>query len=384
MDEHATHPLAPEGGASLGWRANGGLFVLTLASVFVTLFYFNKISGVPTATAVGDAAQFTGALLAILTAHEFGHYIAARAHGVDVSLPYFIPFPILSPFGTMGAVIRMRSAIPTRRALLDIGAAGPLAGIALAIPLYAWGVAHSPVVAIGSTPGVELGSSLLSRAIDRVFAPATPEGMEISLSPVAYAAWAGMLITMINLLPAGQLDAGHVAYALLGERQNRVARWVHRSILAFFFVSVASFAARDLRAGFGLWHLGRHVYNSLFWLVWFEALAVLGGFTPRRAEASPQPPDQVPLATRAVVTLGIVFTAWVLHDRASPFLWVALLSGVGVLLALEVRWGSLRPASRALEHPPTGGAALSPGRAVVAVATLALFVALFMPTPFVF
>jgi hypothetical protein len=155
-------------------------------------------------------------------------------------------------------------------------------------------------------------------------------------------------------------------------------------MLAFFFVSVASFAARDVRAGFGLWHLGRHVYNSLFWLVWFEALAILGTFTSRRAGASQQPSDQVPLATRGILILGLVLTSWVLHDRASPFLWVALLSGLGVLVALEVRWGSLRRASHALEHPPTGATPLSRGRAVVAVATLALFVALFMPTPFVF
>ena len=100
----------------------------------------------PRRAALAHAAQFTGALLAILLAHEFGHYIAARLHKVDASLPFFIPLPILSPFGTMGAVIRMRSVIPTRRALFDIGAAGPLAGLALAIPLYAWGVAHSEVV----------------------------------------------------------------------------------------------------------------------------------------------------------------------------------------------------------------------------------------------
>ena len=109
--------------------------------------------------------QYTASLLAILLAHEFGHYIAARIHKVDASLPFFIPLPLLSPFGTMGAVIRMRGVIPTRRALLDIGAAGPLAGLALAIPLYAWGVAHSQVVPIdGSLAGGVRGARRLAAA----------------------------------------------------------------------------------------------------------------------------------------------------------------------------------------------------------------------------
>jgi membrane-associated protease RseP (regulator of RpoE activity) len=393
MDDRVTGPLDQPRSAPLGWRANGGLFVLTLASVFVTLFMLDKSAGEATGIAVREAAEFTAALLSILLAHEFGHYVAARLHGVDASLPYFIPLPILSPFGTMGAVIRMRSIIPTRRALLDIGASGPLAGMAVALPLYAWGAAHSQVVPLDAAAGGELGSSLLLRALDRVFAPAIPEGMDLMLSPVAYAAWAGMFVTMINLLPAGQLDGGHVAFALLGDRQNRVARWVHRSMLVFFFVSVASFAARDVRAGFGLWHLGRHVYNSLFWLVWFEALAVLGSMTSRRPGGGPPTPnssrtddslDQVPLATRAVITIGLVLTSWVLHDHGSAFLWMALLAALGVLITLEARWGALRPSSHALDHPPTGPTPLPLGRAIVAVVTLSLFVLLFMPTPFVF
>src|SRR5262249_11230754 len=160
---------------------------------------------------------------------------------VDASLPYFIPMPLLSPFGTMGAVIRMRGVIPTRRALLDIGASGPLAGLFFAIPMYVWGAAHSRVVPAAGAGVVELGDSLLLRLLDRIGAPTIPEGMELELSPVAFAAWAGMFVTMINLLPVGQLDGGHVAYALLGPRQNKFAQTVHRSMLAFFFVSLGSY-----------------------------------------------------------------------------------------------------------------------------------------------
>src|SRR4029077_8602604 len=106
----------------------------------------------------------------------------------------------------------------------------------------------------------------LLRLLDHWFAPPITSGTDLRLSPVAFAGWTGMFITMINLLPVGQLDGGHVAFSLFGPRQNRIAQWAPRSMLVFFFVSVASFVARDVRAGLGVWHLGHHVNDSLFWL----------------------------------------------------------------------------------------------------------------------
>jgi membrane-associated protease RseP (regulator of RpoE activity) len=363
--------------ARVAWRTNAWLFVATVVSVFMTWMGHEPHSR----GGVLRALQYTGALMAILLAHEFGHYIAARVHKVDASLPYFIPLPVAF-LGTMGAVIRMRSVIPTRRALLDIGAAGPLAGLALAIPLYAWGVAHSSLVSLDA-PGsdaVELGSSLLLRLLDSVFGPAVPEGMDLMLSPVAFAAWAGMFVTMINLLPVGQLDGGHVAFALFGPRQNRIGQWVHRSMLVFFFVSIASFAARDVRSGMGLWHFGRHVNTSLFWLFWFEALAVLGSLSSP-AYGGERGQARLGIGTRAFAMLGLAVLAGVLHDSASPVLWGAWFVGLGLLVAMEVRWGALRPASTLLDHPPTGSQPLTPLRAAIAVLTLAFFVLLFMPAP---
>jgi Zn-dependent protease len=365
------------------WWVPVAFFLATLASVFFTYLSFEPGPG---RIATKGAAQFTAALLSILLAHEFGHYTAARLHKVDVSLPYFLPLPIVSPFGTLGAVMRMRSPITTRRALLDIGAAGPLAGLALAVPLYAWGAAHSQVVAFdGTGGGLELGDSILLRMLDGIFGPALPAGTELSLSPVALAAWAGMFVTMINLVPAGQLDGGHVAYALFGPRQNRVAQWVHRSMLAFFFVSLASFVARDLRAGFGLWHLGRDVQNSIFWLVWFEILAVIGSVTGGREERRDEGPssEAPPLGnqTRVFAVAGLVGLAWLLSEYGSPLAWSTWFAGLGVLLAMEARAGVLRPTSALLDHPPTDPDGLKPGRAVVAAVTLALFALLFMPTP---
>jgi membrane-associated protease RseP (regulator of RpoE activity) len=364
-------PIVGAAPIPLAWRNNALLFLATVASAFFTRFEI--VHAGP-----GDAAAYTAALMAILLAHEFGHFIAARIHRVDASLPYFIPLPYVSPFGTLGAIIRMRSPIPTRRALLDIGAAGPLAGLALAIPLYAWGYAHSQIVRIGDVDGgVTLGSSLLMRLLERLFGPALPEGTDMFLSPVAFAGWVGMFVTMINLVPLGQLDAGHVAYALFGPRQNVIARWVHRSMLIFFFVSLGSFVARDVRAGMGLWHFGRHVDNSLFWLMLFEGFALLGALSagPRSA------PDGLGVTTRAFAMLGLALIAGVLRDRTAALPWAGWCAGLGVLVAMEIRSGALSPSSTLLDHPPTGPEPLRSGRVAVAVLTLAFFVLLFMPTP---
>jgi Zn-dependent protease len=372
-------PMAAVGpsAARLAWRTNAWLFVATVASTFVTWL---GMHGPASRENLVEAGKYTVALMAILLAHEFGHFIAARIHRVDASLPYFIPLPFVSPFGTMGAVIRMRSVIPTRRALLDIGAAGPLAGMALALPFYSWGIAHSQVVAIDGSQGdfVTLGSSLLSRLVDLAMGPSVPEGHDILLSPVGFAGWVGMFVTMINLLPVGQLDGGHVAYALFGRRQNRIAPWVHRSMLAFFLVSLASFLARDVRAGLGLWHIGRHVNNSLFWLVWFEVLAALGTLSVRREESSSA---GLGVRTRAFATLGLAVLAGVFRDESSIAVWGSWCIGFAVLVVMEARWGALRGSSTLLDHPATGAEPLRIGRAAVAVVTLALFALLFMPTP---
>ncbi len=332
------------------------------------------------------AVEFTASLMAILLAHEFGHFVAARIHRVDASLPYFLPLPVLSPFGTAGAVIRMRAVIPTRRALLDIGAAGPLCGLIVALPLYAWGVAHSdvvPAVPSATEPGhaMQLGTSLLVAWLDRLFGPHVGEGMDIMLSPVAYASWAGMFVTMINLLPVGQLDGGHVAYAWLGRRLDGLTPWVHRSLLAFFFVSLFGFIARDLRAGLGFWHFGRHINDALFWLVWFEVLAILGTLASRSKPDEGHPDRDLSPSTRAVGTLGLAIVAGALQEKTSVGPWAIWVCGLLVFLTMEARWGALRAGCGLLRHPDSGGAPLGRGRVAVAVLTLGLFALLFMPTP---
>ncbi|AKU96928.1 hypothetical protein AKJ09_03592 [Labilithrix luteola] len=373
-----------EAAAKPAWRTNLFLFLATIASVFVTGFL--TIGGgaleapLSNRAALVRGAQFTATLLSILVAHESGHYIAARIHKVEASLPYFIPLPLLSPFGTMGAVIRMRGHIPTRRALLDIGASGPLAGLVFAIPLYVWGVAHSPLVTVSGEGTVWFGDSLLLKLIHHFVAPPIPEGMDIELSPIAMGAWGGLFVTMINLLPVGQLDGGHVAYALFGPKQDRYATIVHRSLLAFFFVIVFGHVARDVKAGLGLYYMGRHVANAMFWLVWFVVLAILGELASRGRPGATKP-QAITIRTRALSVVGLLAVSVVARDHHSPLYVLAFFAGLGLLLTMEAKGGVLAKHDL-LDHPSTGSAPLDKPRMLVAIVTLLFFVLLFMPEPF--
>ena len=156
----------------------------------------------------------------ILGAHELGHYFAARYHKVPVSLPYFIPMPF-SIIGTLGAFIRLKAPIKNRRALLDIGAAGPLAGFVFAVPILLIGLASSETTTPPESGGYMLeGNSILYALMKiAVFGRFLPDGSEdVLLNQVAWAGWVGLLVTALNLIPLGQLDGGHIAYVLFGRR----------------------------------------------------------------------------------------------------------------------------------------------------------------------
>jgi membrane-associated protease RseP (regulator of RpoE activity) len=239
---------------------NLALFLATLATTLWAGFGLSPLAAsAPTlANVLRGGLPFAASLVLILFSHEMGHYVLARRYGVRATLPYFIPVPFGA--GTLGAVIRMRSAIPSRRATLDIGAAGPIAGFVVAVPLLLLGLALSEVRDVGVSPaGSALASpfSLLRAVLEgRPLAPeatgfhffgeslvtwgarwvvvgALPPGHDVILHPVAFAAWIGLLVTALNLVPAGQLDGGHVIYALLGRRRAfLVARLVALGLLA--------------------------------------------------------------------------------------------------------------------------------------------------------
>ena len=217
---------------------------------------------------------FTISLLAILLAHEFGHYLAARYHKTIVTLPYFIPFP-LSPFGTMGAFIQLKEPPKNKRILLDIGIAGPLAGLVIAIPVLFIGLSLSEVdrlpLVMDQAVSLEGNSILYLLAKFIVFGQWLPGpggyaglnpiiywvryfftglplpfgGVDVLLHPVAWAGWAGLLVTALNLIPAGQLDGGHIIYTLLGKKSRMVLP----------FVLIALIALGTVWSGWWLWAL---------------------------------------------------------------------------------------------------------------------------------
>jgi membrane-associated protease RseP (regulator of RpoE activity) len=175
---------------------------------------------------------FSLTLMTILLAHEMGHYLAAMYHHVDASLPYFLPSPLM---GTFGAFIRVRSPIYSKRALFDIGVAGPLAGFVFLAPALAVGLAFSKVIPNIARQGeIQFGAPALQWFLERLIFPGV-RSADIYLHPVARAAWVGMLATALNLLPIGQLDGGHILYALFPRSHRLVSRWLSILLLPFGF-----------------------------------------------------------------------------------------------------------------------------------------------------
>ena len=209
--------------AQLPW-VNIGLFLLTVLSTLWTGAAYYGQSGFwqhPERILKGWPYSFW--LLAILGFHEFGHYLTARYRRVRVTLPYFIPAPTL--LGTLGAFIRSKSPFKNRGELLEVGAMGPVAGFVVAIIAIAIGLRLSEIVPeTGAEGALILGDSLLFSALTKIMLGGLPEGFTVMLNPVAFAGWVGLLVTMLNLLPLGQLDGGHILYALFGRKQIIISR----------------------------------------------------------------------------------------------------------------------------------------------------------------
>jgi membrane-associated protease RseP (regulator of RpoE activity) len=224
------------------------LFVLTVASTAQvgTDYYLSFASAFGTARLsmdgyfVARGLIYSAAVLGILGAHEMGHYIACRIYNVDATLPFFLPFPLLSISGTLGAVIKIREPFPNRRALFDIGVAGPVAGFVVLVPLLFFSISRSSVVHAAIPPGsVSFGEPLLFKLVSWLKFGSIPDGYQLNLHPVGFGAWFGMLATAWNLLPFGQLDGGHLTYATLGERSRYVSIATVAGSVAMCFVSVS-------------------------------------------------------------------------------------------------------------------------------------------------
>jgi len=166
---------------------------------------------------------FSLTLILILLTHELSHYFMSRRHNVSATLPYFIPAP--SIIGTFGAVIKMKPPIPDRRSLIDIGASGPIAGFIVAVIASVIGLSLSEAKPTGELQGgLAFGTSILFDFLSKIVLHVDPEKYDILLHPIAFAGWIGLLVTSLNLLPIGQLDGGHITYALLGEKHEWISK----------------------------------------------------------------------------------------------------------------------------------------------------------------
>ena len=202
----------------------------TLAINYISALNYYGLSGMRNPYLI--ALSFSVSVMAIIGTHELGHKIAAAYHGVKATMPYFIPFPF-SLIGTLGAVIRVKSPLPTRDAAIDLGVSGPIAGFLVAIPVTAIGLRLSIVVpgsAVPSKGGVYFGTNLLFELLTKAVLHA-PDNYVIFLHPIAMAGWVGLLVTFLNLIPVAQLDGGHVLRAFISERTHRIVTYVTAFLL---------------------------------------------------------------------------------------------------------------------------------------------------------
>jgi membrane-associated protease RseP (regulator of RpoE activity) len=263
------------------------LFLLTLLSTLIAGALQQGVDLFNHPWSIWKGIPFSFTLTMILGAHEFGHYFMSRRHHIDVTLPYFIPAP--SIIGTFGAFIKMKSPIMDRKILLDVGAGGPIAGIIVSVPILLIGLYLSELTFHSAGSGMRLGSSMLFSLFGWIVYGAMPDEANLILHPIAFSGWIGLLVTSLNLLPVGQLDGGHVAYAVLGIRQRLVAKGV---IVVLLGLGVAGWVG---------------------WLIWAAILVFMGTAHP------PVVYDSVPLDRKRLIIGWITLAIFVLTFTPVPF-----------------------------------------------------------------
>ncbi|HTW90878.1 MAG TPA: site-2 protease family protein [bacterium] len=226
---------------------------------------------------------FSLSIILVLGSHELAHFLTARRLGVDATPPYFLPVP--HPMtGTMGAFIRIESPVPTKSALVRVGVSGPLVGFLVALPVSFIGLLLSKSVAVTGSPGIQLGSPLVFWLMSELLHPKLGPGKDLMLNPVAFAGWLGLFVTALNLLPIGQLDGGHVAYAVFGRRWQKLS-WIVIAVLAVL---------------------------GMFWLGWpfWALLAIILGLRhpPPMDDLTPLNKADWRLVAAAVVIMVLTFT----------------------------------------------------------------------------
>lgn len=276
------------------------MFVLTVATTLYAGTWWYNIDLAENPLAIVDAWPFTAAVLGVLATHELGHYVMSRYYGVEATLPYFIPVP--PPIGTMGAIIRMRGRIPSRRALFDIGVAGPLAGLAATIVVTVIGLHLDPISVVegSSQQGsgyIKFNDPLLLVLLADWFGQPTAYGPGQAVNPVVFGGWVGMFVTFLNLIPVGQLDGGHILRAALGRRQETVAAAVPGVLFAL---------------SAGLYFLTDYVQSVVLWAIW----GIIALVMVRAGSATPLRED--PIGSVRWVIAGLTFGLGVLCFMPVP------------------------------------------------------------------
>lgn len=269
-------------------------YVLAIATIFTTMIVGSLLFGGRPDISPADIMKglpFTIAIMAVLGSHEAGHYIVAKKHGMQTSLPYFIPFPNM--IGTMGAVIKHRGPIPNRKALFDVGISGPLIGLIVSIVVTIIGMLQPPVTQSSDFFQIQLSVPFLFEFITRFI----PLNTELISYPIAFAGWVGMLVTALNLIPAGQLDGGHVLRAMIGEKAKEASR-----VIPFILISLGFYVTYVLdRDGF-------------IWVLWGIFLSFFA------AAGHPKPlDDDIPLGKGRMALGVITFILGLLCFTLVPF-----------------------------------------------------------------
>ncbi len=315
----------PDRASSRRWLVATALLFLTFAS---TVYAGARYAAGRDPATLGELAaglSFGLPLMSILVGHELGHFVVARLHGVPTSPPYFLPMPPqIFVVGTMGAVISVREPVRSRNVLVDFAIAGPLAGLVISAIVLSIGLAESPVGPV-KTPSLLEGRSLLYLALLRLVKGPIPAGMDVELSPTAFAGWVGLLVTMINLVPCGQLDGGHVAEAALGPGYARFSRRIMGALCVLGLVVAGLGVGRLLSLGHPLSRAAQGIGEGMPWLVWCALQALIERLTRARGdEHDPQTEalvasEPLTLARRGLVALAgvcfvLLFMPWWMRE----------------------------------------------------------------------
>ena len=289
-----------------GLRLHLFLFVLCCVTTTLSIGLWSFDPALPWAEAIwvvlSNGGMYSATLMTILLAHEMGHYFCARRHRVEVSLPYFLPGPPFISFGTFGAFIRMERSVKEPKALIDIGLGGPLAGLAVAIPALLLGLSLSEIEPLELLRGgLFEGNSLLYLGLKWLALGPIPKGHDVSLHPMAFAGWMGLLVTSLNLFPVGQLDGGHIAYALLGPSKGR-------------------YLARAVFGGLIGLAIGLVFFEAQFmWVIWAGLIAFIGVEHPPLGPDAARPLDRTRkgLGYLSLALFGLTFTPIPISDTPS-------------------------------------------------------------------